>query len=197
MPTGVAAQDEDLALALFRQGCFDVVNGEAILSQEREDCFAVALAQTQQGCEKVLKAWLVKMTGRRVYRRPSHLVWTEDLQAEALNTAPGRGAWADDFRSGDLRKVRESVKNVLGADLIATLTEIEGYAPFRSWEHPNTEYPWVDAHGVVQIPAKYFDDDVKIAGLSRDARRMVRAITKVVDNRDFRNEWIKIKAVSG
>ena len=54
---GVAASDLELAVALFRQGCFDLFNGVRILGEEDWDgANAVALAQCQQGCEKALKS---------------------------------------------------------------------------------------------------------------------------------------------
>ncbi|MGD0093097.1 MAG: hypothetical protein ABSE73_24560 [Planctomycetota bacterium] len=194
MSVGVSAWNRELATAHFTQACCDVLNAEAILGLEEElpGAKAIALAQSQQACEKALKAWLLLAVGSDRYLRPGHQVWTVDLQAEALNRPPSRRIWAHEVREGELRNIRERVRKALGNEVIEDLSELEGYAPLRSWDHPNSEYPWVDEHGIVQVPASYFDP-VMIAGLKKKALLLLDRVAEQCNA--LKREWLKTKAV--
>lgn len=160
MAAGLAATDMELAEALFRQGCFDLRNGEELLKGNLVGKpEALAMTQFQQACEKALKAFILLVVGRRVYGRKvkvTHWVWGVDL---------------GDSR---LKEPRTMLERLLPD--VSALEKLEELVPSRSWEKPNTEYPWVDRHAQVCVPAEYFaraPECVKTAG--RTAWAVVKA----------------------
>lgn len=182
MATGLAAGNEVLASALFEQACFDLRNAERMIQDgELIGVQALALAQAQQACEKSLKAFVLAEVGRTLYGeeiRPTHWVWSKDLQ------------------DGRLTLVRQKLQGLFGVagpgGTVHGLSALESFAPRMSWEAPSSEYPWVDRDGEVRVPATYFEDhEIEVAKFIKLTRTVIRVLAK--QNVHFGKIWGAVK----
>ena len=181
MAKGVAASDQELALALFQQACYDLLNAQRILREDVPRTKALAVAQLQQSCEKAHEAVLLHEAGRAIYGdavKPSHYV----ISADILNSR--------------LTHVRHLVDRIIKDQIQTVVKQLKVLAPKQSWKHRNPEYPWVDECGIVCLPPAHFDDkENELALYDRAASAVLKCISTAYPL--WGKEWQLLRTVFG